>query len=283
MNKEFGQFYLNDFGELDCTAHSELWARRVYPEQLQVSFWTEDKNGNPIRKSIQELYEPEKIMYVTIDNENIIPCVFVSDEERYGSPICLLADPEDQENPSSIVDGVEYFATSVQMIPEPGDVVFFSYAAIVNFIKRGMFEHYVRGRKALFESEHKKNSNKPKKRIMVQKFIKDYFEPCGSTDYVKPKNGSGKFHKKYDLSLFKFFAQHGITEIHPLHGHEVPQIGFSETEQKWYGWSHRAIYGFGIGSEVKKGDCGYEYPGPKKAKTLEDAKKMAENFADSVS
>lgn len=34
-------------------------------------------------------------------------------------------------------------------------------------------------------------------------------------------------------------------------------IGFCEKEQKWYGWSHRAIYGFGIGSLVKKGDCAY--------------------------
>lgn len=34
-------------------------------------------------------------------------------------------------------------------------------------------------------------------------------------------------------------------------------IGFNEKEQKWYGWSHRAIYGFGIGSVVKKGDCAY--------------------------
>ncbi len=34
-------------------------------------------------------------------------------------------------------------------------------------------------------------------------------------------------------------------------------IGFCESEQKWYGWSHRAIFGFGIGSTVKKGDCAY--------------------------
>jgi hypothetical protein len=34
-------------------------------------------------------------------------------------------------------------------------------------------------------------------------------------------------------------------------------IGFCEKEQKWYGWSHRAIYGFGIGSKIKKGNCGY--------------------------
>lgn len=34
-------------------------------------------------------------------------------------------------------------------------------------------------------------------------------------------------------------------------------IGFCEVDQKWYGWSHRAIYGFGVGTKVKKGDCGY--------------------------
>lgn len=34
-------------------------------------------------------------------------------------------------------------------------------------------------------------------------------------------------------------------------------IGFCDKDQKWYGWSHRAIYGFGIGNRVKKGDAGY--------------------------
>ena len=35
-------------------------------------------------------------------------------------------------------------------------------------------------------------------------------------------------------------------------------IGFNPKEQKWFGWSHRAIFGFGIGSECKKGMCQYE-------------------------
>ena len=39
--------------------------------------------------------------------------------------------------------------------------------------------------------------------------------------------------------------------------HRVCSIGFNEKEQKWFGWSHCAIYGFGIGSVCKKGDCGY--------------------------
>lgn len=34
-------------------------------------------------------------------------------------------------------------------------------------------------------------------------------------------------------------------------------IGFCERQKKWYGWSHRAMYGFGIGSKVEKGSCGY--------------------------
>jgi len=37
----------------------------------------------------------------------------------------------------------------------------------------------------------------------------------------------------------------------------VCSIGFCDKEQKWYGWSHRAMYGFGIGSEVKRGDLAY--------------------------
>jgi len=77
-------------------------------------------------------------------------------------------------------------------------------------------------------------------------------------------------------------------------------IGFCEREQKWYGWSHRAIFGFGIGDVVKEGDCtassGWteEYlaehpeadeslPVGFQAKSLEDAKRMAIAFAESVS
>ena len=37
-------------------------------------------------------------------------------------------------------------------------------------------------------------------------------------------------------------------------------IGFCEADGKWYGWSHRAWYGFGIGSTCKRGDCGYNAP-----------------------
>ena len=77
-------------------------------------------------------------------------------------------------------------------------------------------------------------------------------------------------------------------------------VGFSEKDNKWYGWSHRAICGFQIGDIVKKGDCyassGFteeyikEHPEEDvslpigfKAKNLNDCKKMAIAFAESVS
>ena len=81
---------------------------------------------------------------------------------------------------------------------------------------------------------------------------------------------------------------------------KVCSIGWCEKEQKWYGWSHRAIYGFSVGAVVKEGDCtatsGWtdeylrEHPEDDtslpigfKAKDLVDAKRMAMAFAASVS
>ena len=37
-----------------------------------------------------------------------------------------------------------------------------------------------------------------------------------------------------------------------IEGNSVSSIGFSSKDNKWYGWSHRGIYGFGIGSTCKK-------------------------------
>lgn len=57
------------------------------------------------------------------------------------------------------------------------------------------------------------------------------------------------------------FAQNlrsrGIFPTCRKHGAKVCSIGFNREEQKWYGWSHRAMCGFGIGSKVRKGDCAY--------------------------
>ena len=97
-----------------------------------------------------------------------------------------------------------------------------------------------------------------------------------------------------------FYFEKGIMpELSPLNQH-VCSIGKSNIDGKWYGWSHRAIFGFEIGDTVKEGDCtassGWteeylkEHPEENQslpvgftAKTEEDAKKMAIAFADSVS
>lgn len=64
----------------------------------------------------------------------------------------------------------------------------------------------------------------------------------------------------------------------------VCSIGYNMRERKWYGWSHRAIYGFRVGSVVTKDSCTADVlPVGFRAKTLADAKRMAEAFAESVS
>lgn len=54
------------------------------------------------------------------------------------------------------------------------------------------------------------------------------------------------------------------------------------SDGRWYGWSHRAVWGFKIGDKVKKGDIifdGKEY----EIKTEEQAHEAAKKFADGVS
>ncbi len=101
--------------------------------------------------------------------------------------------------------------------------------------------------------------------------------------YVSKIDGSYLTHVGMESHL-QFLIDRGITDPQNCHGRAEcsANIGFNETEQKWYGWSHRAIHGFGIGSETKKGDCSYvgvEWT----AKTIEDAKQMASDFAEGVS
>lgn len=64
---------------------------------------------------------------------------------------------------------------------------------------------------------------------------------------------------------------------------DVCSIGYSEKDKKWYGWSHRAIQGFGIGDHAETlspwGSTGSE----KKIETDDEAKQAAIEFADSVS
>tara|TARA_B110000211_G_scaffold40614_1_gene41996 strand:+ start:493 stop:1344 length:852 start_codon:yes stop_codon:yes gene_type:complete len=62
-----------------------------------------------------------------------------------------------------------------------------------------------------------------------------------------------------DLAKAWMLKGMGITNPKLSHnrGGTVCNIGYSKKYYKWYGWSHRAIYGFAVGSTVKKGDCAY--------------------------
>ena len=102
-----------------------------------------------------------------------------------------------------------------------------------------------------------------------------------------------------DLLCGKYGIRPEVSPPSKSKGATVCSIGFCEKEQKWYGWSHQAMYGFGIGDKVKKGDSAvssgyvegyledhpeldYRVPVGFKVKTLEDAKRVAIAFAESV-
>lgn len=77
---------------------------------------------------------------------------------------------------------------------------------------------------------------------------------------IMPPDESEVYQSKFDDSYIthvgmekdvKFLADKEITE-ELTHG-----VGFSPKDGKWYGWSHRAIFGFKIGSTCEKGDCHY--------------------------
>lgn len=103
------------------------------------------------------------------------------------------------------------------------------------------------------------------------------------------------------VRAYRLVRLFGITDFEkPESNHCVCSIGFSPSAQKWYGWSQRAICGFGIGDVVKDGDCAAEsgwieeyleqHPEADKslavgftALTVEDAKRMAIAFAENVS
>lgn len=66
-------------------------------------------------------------------------------------------------------------------------------------------------------------------------------------------------------------------------GNNVCSIGYCSKDEKWYGWSHRAIHGFGIGDKAETSSPWGDSVSKKKIKTLDEAKQAAIEFADSVS
>lgn len=68
----------------------------------------------------------------------------------------------------------------------------------------------------------------------------------------------------------------------------VCSIGWSEKQQKYYGWSHRAMVGFGVGDKVFEEDFGddktaFNDHGRETIQNRSDARRAAAAFAEYVS
>jgi hypothetical protein len=89
---------------------------------------------------------------------------------------------------------------------------------------------------------------------------------------------------------WRLFRKHGIYPEYRTSESTVCSIGFCEREQKWYGWSHRAIVGFGIGDKLftegfpdPDGTIPFIERGTVTITALEEARQAAANFAEYVS
>ena len=63
-----------------------------------------------------------------------------------------------------------------------------------------------------------------------------------------------------DIDYADMLSAKGIVPQLANPDHKTCSIGFCESQQAWYGWSHRAIYGFKVGSKVSFRDCAYKAP-----------------------
>lgn len=87
-----------------------------------------------------------------------------------------------------------------------------------------------------------------------------------------------------DPKTARMLAKRGIVPQLRTRNSNVCSIGYCARERKWYGWSHRGMFGFRIGSIVRKGSViAGSLPISFRAKTLADAKRMAEAYAEGVS
>ena len=84
----------------------------------------------------------------------------------------------------------------------------------------------------------------------------EYYLSLGKTiEDIKKDDSVIDMLAKYDITEFCISYENKGNKKHP-----VLNMGYSAKDNKWYGWSHRAVYGFGIGSTCVFGDCHYHAP-----------------------
>lgn len=97
-------------------------------------------------------------------------------------------------------------------------------------------------------------------------YLGDSTIPEDSGKIYYSKFGNSYITRKGREKDFNIYLKYGITEqLQSAFGEKehsermgTTSLGFNPVEQKWYGWSHRAIYGFGVGSKIKNGSCGFK-------------------------
>ena len=87
-----------------------------------------------------------------------------------------------------------------------------------------------------------------------------------------------------DADHWAFLLSLGIHFPKPIIPDSTCCIGWSHTQHKWFGWSHRACFGFGIGDTVETTDhcCYPTLPVGFTASNIYKARWMAEVFAEDV-
>jgi hypothetical protein len=104
-------------------------------------------------------------------------------------------------------------------------------------IKTNKVRRYKAGYEIRYEDWQRTKSDEPTAMVAA-------YTPKG--DYI----GDSKFAKR-------LVTGRGIHPEKSNPDHSVCSIGYSVKDGKWYGWSHRAIFGFEVGSTCKRGDCNY--------------------------
>lgn len=98
-------------------------------------------------------------------------------------------------------------------------------------------------------------------------------------DYLGDRDTVKHLIKEYGITQFE--AHEGSTS-------RVVAMGYSPTAMRWYGWSHRALAGFGIGDKIFEAEFGDDQTpfiehGTETIETLEQAFQAAKAFAEYVS
>lgn len=121
---------------------------------------------------------------------------------------------------------------------------------------------------------------------LIYRTVQIDYDNSSSFKLVKVLNRDGHF--VGDERWGKMLTKRGIVPELSKPKHKVCSVGFCKKEQKWYGWSHRAMCGFGIGDRIFEDSYGdadtlFTKHGKVRIKSLDQARQAAVNFADYVS